>query len=162
MRRFALKRQIAEHFPDDGAEFESVTAETGANHDMTVLGMPVDNEVLVRRLRIEADTTFSHWRVREPGDMASQEVPDGGRVFCIRDVTDFRRVGIGRATMEGDFEAGTRMRRNAVERFRKQAADMRDPDRAGIKLILAGRRRRHEVQLAAKRRERQVETGFQE
>lgn len=86
-----------------------MTAETCANHDMSMLRMPVHNEVLVRTLRVKADATFSHRRLREPGDMGSHEVSNALNIVRIRIVINFGRVTMRRAAMKGDFETGTRM-----------------------------------------------------
>ena len=62
--RGAVQRDVGEHLADHRAELETMTAESSANHYVLVFRMGIDDEVLVRRLRIEADSAFARRRCR--------------------------------------------------------------------------------------------------
>ena len=109
MRRCAIKREFAQHFADDCAEFESVPAKTGADYDILAFRMFVNDEVLVRCPRVKTDAAFAPWGISQCRDMRLHELPYLGHIVLVGRKVDLRRMIEGRPPMEGDLESRTIM-----------------------------------------------------
>ena len=55
MFSFSGLSEIGQDFADDGAKLESVTGESGREEDVCVMGMAVDDKVLIGRHRVKTD-----------------------------------------------------------------------------------------------------------
>lgn len=113
-RRLAPRNQIGENFPDGGRELEPVTGARAGHHDAPVIGMEIENEVLVRRVRIEANPA-SQGRSKQARKRLIHDHPNGALVGLVHGSID--RVGIDRRPfmMDGHLESVTLIRK-AVDR----------------------------------------------
>ena len=69
VRRFAIQSNVGQHFADNRAEFESVSAEAGADKQMTMFGVGIHNKMLVRGVGVQSNAAFAKRRLRQRGNM---------------------------------------------------------------------------------------------
>ena len=61
----AVKGQIGKDLPDDGYEFEAMAGESGGKHDLGVIRVVVDEEVLIRGHGVHAVRQFHGCGLKE-------------------------------------------------------------------------------------------------
>src|SRR5579872_1990050 len=62
-RRATVDRQVDQHLADDGGELEPVPRKAGAERNMLVVRMPIDQKVAIRRERVHADARSLRGRI---------------------------------------------------------------------------------------------------
>lgn len=102
-----IECQPDEMLTNRGGELEAMTGEPRPEDDLRVLGMPIDDEVGVRRHRIHADRAAFD-PIRDTGQVTLTEL-QGDASFDIRGVAVNRR-GIGEiaAGMLRDLQTSTK------------------------------------------------------
>ena len=83
MRCGAVQRDVAEHLANDRAELETVPAEAGADYDMLIVGMRVNDEVFVGRLRVETNAALAQGRVSDARYVRAHEGSNGSDIAGI-------------------------------------------------------------------------------
>src|SRR2546427_940608 len=61
--RAAFAKQFAQDFPDDAGELEAVAGTRTGNEHLGMRRMPIDEEMMVRRVRVHANHCGTQWPV---------------------------------------------------------------------------------------------------
>src|SRR4029078_1760594 len=62
----AIQDGLGYHLPDSRTMLKAVSLTPAHNPNVFPRGMPIEDEVVVRRILILADARFQHWRILHP------------------------------------------------------------------------------------------------